>query len=297
MARSRALQERDFALLLLLPAVLCTGACIFIPIVRSVFISFFDGRLETMAAGPRWTGLENYRAVFKGGVVLRALTITVAFSSVVTAGMFIVGLALAILLNAKIRGQRALRSLALLPWVTPTVITALLWSWIFQAQYGLANYILMKVGFIDRPIAWLSDMNWALPSVMLAALWRELPFMFLMLLAGLQAIPAEMYEAATMDGAGKATSFFKITLPFLRNVIRTTVLLAVINNFKQFPLFWALTGGGPVDRTTTLSVLTYKEAFVSLDFGTAAAVSALWLVLLVGVTFAYTRAFGVAERE
>jgi multiple sugar transport system permease protein len=155
----------------------------------------------------------------------------------------------------------------------------------------------MKVGFIDRPIAWLSDMDWALPSVMLAALWRELPFMFLMMLAGLQAIPAEMYEAATIDGAGKVTAFFRITLPFLRNVIRTTVLLAVINNFKQFPLFWALTGGGPVDRTTTLSVLTYKEAFVNLDFGTAAAVSSLWLVLLVGVTLVYTRAFGAAERE
>ena len=297
MATSRAAQERAFALTLLLPAVLCTGACIFIPLVRSVLLSFFDGRLENLSAGARWTGLGNYAAVLKGGTILRSLSVTVVFSLSVTAAMLVVGFALAMLLNVKMRGQRALRSLALLPWVTPTVIAALLWSWIFQPQYGLANYLLMASGLIDRPIAWTSDMNLALPSVMLAALWRELPFMFLMLLAGLQSIPAEMYEAARIDGAGPVASFAHITVPFLRNVMRTTVLLAVINNFKQFPLFWTLTGGGPVDRTTTLAVLTYKEAFVNLDFGTAAAVSSIWLVLLVGVTLVYTRAFGAAERE
>jgi multiple sugar transport system permease protein len=121
--------------------------------------------------------------------------------------------------------------------------------------------------------------------------------MFLMLLAGLQSIPAELYEAAVIDGAGPAVSFFRITLPSLKNVIRTTVLLAVINNFKQFPLFWTLTGGGPADKTTTLAVLTYKEAFVNLDFGTAAAVSTVWLALLVCVTLVYTRVFGASERE
>lgn len=297
MTKSRAVQERNFGLWLLLPAVLLTGACIFIPIVRSVALSFFDGRLETMSQGQSWKGIENYQAIFKGGTILRSLTVTVVFAAAVTAAMFVVGLGLAMLLNTKIRGQRILRSLALLPWVTPTVISALLWSWIFQAQYGLANYLLLKFGILQRPIAWTSDIHWALPSVMIAAFWRDLPFMFLMMLAGLQSIPAEMYEAATIDGAGTVTSFFHITIPFLRNVIRTTVLLAIINNFKQFPLFWTMTGGGPVDRTTTLAVLTYKEAFVNLDFGTAAAVSSLWLVLLVGVTLAYTRIFGVSERE
>ena len=297
MVRSRAVQERRFALLLLVPALVCTGLCIFVPIVRSVVMSFFDGRLDAASEGLRWTGAANYLAVLKGGTLLRSLAVTVLFAAVVTSAMFVLGLTLAMLLNLKLRGQRVLRSLALLPWVTPTVIAALLWSWIFQPQYGLANYLLMSAGLIARPIAWTSDINLALPSVMVAALWRDLPFMFLMLLAGLQSIPAEMYEAAKMDGAGPVVSFFRITLPFLRNVVRTTVLLAIINNFKQFPLFWTLTGGGPMDRTTTLAVLTYKEAFVNLDFGTAAAVSSVWLVLLVGVTLVYTRVFRASERE
>lgn len=297
MIRSRAVQERNFAYLLLLPAVLCLGACIFIPIVRSVLLSFFDGRLDSAGSGLSWTGLGNYRSVMKGGALGRSLAVTGAFAAAVTGAMFVVGLALSLLLNAKVPGKRALRSLALLPWVTPTVITALLWAWIFQPQYGLANYLLMKVGLFSRPIAWAADMNWALPVVMVAALWRELPFMFLMLLAGLQAIPADIYEAAKIDGAGPLVIFLRITLPSLRNVIRTTVLLAAINNFKQFPLFWTLTGGGPADKTTTLAVLTYKEAFVNLDFGTAAAVSSVWLALLVGLTLAYTRVFGAAERE
>lgn len=297
MTRSRSARDRVFAVSLLVPALLCTGACIFIPILRSVSLSFFDGSLESLSQGRRWLGFENFAAVAKGGVLARSLGITALFGASVTALMFLFGMALALLLNMDIRGKRALRSLALLPWVTPTVISALLWSWIFQPQYGLANYLLMAVGAIAKPIAWTADMTWALPSVMAAALWRDLPFMFLMLLAGLQAIPKELYEAATIDGAGKVVSFFKITLPFLRNVIRTTVLLAVINNFKQFPLFWTMTGGGPVDRTTTLAVLTYKEAFVNLDFGTAAAVSTVWLALLVGLSLAYTRLFGAAERE
>jgi multiple sugar transport system permease protein len=276
---------------------LCTGTGIFVPIVRSVGLSLFNVRLAAGGTTTSWAGLGNFAAVIRNGSLVRALRVTVIFAGSVVVGMFVVGLALALLLNVRIKGQRVLRSLALLPWVTPTIITALLWSWIFQPQYGLANYLLSSLGLISRPIAWTADLTWALPAVMIAALWRDLPFMFLMLLAGLQAIPTEMYEAARIDGAGPVVSFTRITLPFLRNVIKTTVLLAIINNFKQFPLFWTMTGGGPVDRTTTLAVLTYKEAFVDLSFGRAAAVSTAWLGLLVVFSLAYTRLFRGMERE
>ncbi len=132
---------------------------------------------------------------------------------------------------------------------------------------------------------------------MVAAVWKQLPFMFLMILAGLQGIPQELHEAARIDGAGPVQDFLAVTLPSLRNVLRTTILMTVIANFKQFPLFQIMTNGGPMNRTTNLAILSYRHAFGNLDFGSGAAVATVWLVVLVAFSLVYGRIFPGSERE
>ena len=138
-------------------------------------------------------------------------------------------------------------------------------------------------------------MHLAMPSVMVAALWRQLPFMTTMLLAGMQSIPKDMYEAATIDGANKVQIFFHVTLPFLKTVIKTVTLVGVIENFKMFPLFWIMTGGGPLMATTTLAILSYQTAFISLDLGKGAAIGTLWVLLLVAFSWSYDKLYSLKE--
>lgn len=289
-------RDRRFALTLMTPATAIVTLAIFWPLVKSVWMGLTDYSLARGAAGRgRWNGFANYRAIAASGELQHALGVTLRFMSVTVTLLFALGLTLALILNHRRRGRKGLRTLALLPWVTPTLIAALLWSWMFQGQYGVVNYILLSLGVIDAPLSWLVNVDLALPSVIVAALWRQLPFMFVLLLAGLQSIPTEMYEVAHIEGAGAVPTFRYVTLPFLSNVIRTAILLSIIANFKQFPLFWTMTAGGPIDVTTTLAILSYRKAFVGLDFGAGAAVATMWLVVLLAFAAVYTRLFRARE--
>lgn len=284
-----------FSLFLILPSLVIVGFTVFIPVVKSVYMSFLDYKLSAKAVY-KWNSFENYKQIFTEGELMSSLTVTVAYVVVVVVLLVVLGLALSVILNKDIKGRRVVRSIILLPWVIPTVISALLWMWIFQPQYGVFNYLLVKFNIIGEPISWVTSVDYALPSVIIASLWRQLPFMVVMLLAGLQTIPEDMYEAARIDGANSVQTFFKITLPFLKSVLKSTVLISIIDNFKQFPLFWIMTGGGPMNKTTTLAILTYKNAFVNLNFGKGAAVSTVWLILLLVFTFVYNKAI-VSNRE
>lgn len=291
--------DRTFAILLMLPALTIITIFIFIPIAKSVFLSFTDYKLANIASGVGhlWNNFSNYKAIFTEGDLWPAIRVTFTFMSMVVMLQLFLGLILSVVLNGSIKGKRFLRSIIMLPWVIPTVITALLWMWLFQPQYGVVNYLLLEANIISQPIAMLARPALALPSVAIAALWKQIPLMTLMLLAGLQTIPSEMYEAATIDGCNGIQLFFHITIPFLRNVIRTTVLMSIIENFKQFPLFWTMTGGGPMNSTTTLAILSYRNAFVNMNFGKGAAVATVWLCLLLVVAFVYNKVFTVNEME
>lgn len=288
--------DAAFAVLTIAPTVLLVFICSFLPVAKSIYLSFLDFKLSR-AYQSLWNDFQNYKEILAQGDLGAAVKVTLVFVAVVVFLQLCLGLLLALILNSRIHGRRLARSLVLLPWVIPTVITALLWNWLYQPQYGLINYVLLKTGLIASPASWLADVKLALPSVMVTALWKQLPLMALMLLAGLQSIPVEMYEAARMDGAGALQSLRFITLPFLRSVIRTTVMISIILNFKQFPLFWIMTGGGPIDATTTLAIYSYKSAFVNLDFGKGAAIATLWLVLLVAVYLGFNRLFKINEVE
>lgn len=184
------------------------------------------------------------------------------------------------------------------PWVVPTIISALIWMWMFQPQYGLIKYIVsFFTGGKVADFAMLNNPSAALYGIGIAALWKQIPLTTLLMLAGLQNVPDDMLEAATIDGAGKVRKFFAIILPYMKSVIKIAMSMAIISNFKQFPLIWTMTGGGPQNSTTTLAILSYREAFVSNNLGSGAAVTTIWMLLMIVVIFFYNRVLGSTEMD
>ena len=269
-----------------------TAVFILIPVVDSVIKSFLDYRVRNIISGipGKWNSFANYIRLFQNSKLLPAIGITFGFVLIVVSLQFVFGMVLALVLNSKIRGVRFLRSIMMTPWVVPTIISALIWMWIFQPQYGLLKYLaaVFSGGRISD-LAMLNRPALALFGIAIAALWKQIPLTTLLLLAGLQNVPDDMLEAATVDGANSAIRFFRIVLPYMKSVIQVALSMAIIENFKQFPLVWTMTGGGPNNATTTLAILSYREAFVSNNLGSGAAVTTLWMLLMIVVVFVYNR--------
>ena len=183
------------------------------------------------------------------------------------AGQFLLGFITAIVLNQSIISRNLFRGVLLTPWVVPTVVSALLWKWIFNQQYGMFNYILNSLGIIPNFIAWIGDPQTALFSVILANIWKGFPFHMIVLLAALQTIPTEIVEAAVIDGATALQRFRYITLPYLRYIIMIDLLISIIWTFQSFTTIWTMTEGGPITATTTLAISIYRTAFQAFDMG------------------------------
>lgn len=286
--------DKQFSLMLLSPAVIITVIFILVPVVDSIYRSFFDYKVKNIISGKpgTWNNFANYVKLFTNGKLPTAMTNTLLFVFGVVIAQFILGMALALVLNTNIRFSRFIRSIMMIPWVVPTLISGLVWLWMFQPQYGLVKYF---VGILSggkiTDFAILNSPTTAMLGVSVAALWKQIPLATLLLLAGLANVPEDMLEAAKIDGANEAQRFFKITLPYMKSVIKVTVSMSIIENFKQFPLFWTMTGGGPNNSTTTMAILSYREAFVSNNFGSGAAVTTVWMLMLIAVVFVYNRIF------
>ena len=211
---------------------------------------------------------------------------------------FLLGMALALILNADIRFSRFVRSIMMAPWVVPTIISGLIWMWLYQPQYGLLKYLIsLCTGGNVTDFAILNDPKLAMLGIGIAALWKQIPLTTLLLVSGLTNVPVELLEAATIDGATSPEKFFYITIPSIMSVIKITVSMSIIENFKQFPLFWTMTGGGPDNATTTLAILSYREAFVSNNLGSGAAVTTIWMLLMIVVVFIYNRIFKAVDMD
>ncbi len=294
----RTTRDTFFSLFLDLPALVLTISFILIPIADSVVKSFQDYGVRNIISGKSgvWNDFANYVYLTKTSAFLMATLHTFSFVLAVVLLQFAISLVLSLILNTNIKGVRFLRSVMMTPWVVPTVISALIWMWLFQPQYGLVKYL---VGFVSfgkvSDFAILNNPDTALAGVGIAALWKQIPLMSLLLLAGLQNVPQDINEAAMIDGAGKIRRFFSVTLPYLSPVIKVAVSMSIIENFKQFPLFWTMTGGGPNNATTTLAVLSYREAFVSMNLGTGSSVTTVWMLMMVLVVFFYNRVFRVQD--
>ena len=291
---ARQRNDRIFAGALLLPSVLITVVFILIPVVDSVVKSFLDYEVRNIISGTpgEWNNFDNYIILFRNGRLGMSIVNTLAFVVGVVVVQFLLGMALALILNSNIKFARFVRSIMMAPWVVPTIISGLIWMWLYQPQYGLLKYLIqIFTGGSVTDFAILNNPQTAMLGIAIAALWKQIPLTTLLLVSGLTNVSEDLLEAATIDGAGSVRKFFSITIPSIMSVIKITVSMSIIENFKQFPLFWTMTGGGPDNSTTTLAILSYREAFVSNNFGSGAAVTTIWMLLMIVVIFVYNRIF------
>ncbi|POG54160.1 carbohydrate ABC transporter permease [Haloferax marisrubri] len=269
-----------------LPTLLIMGVILIYPLVRTVWLSFH------VAQGSQyvWVGLQNYIDVLEsdwlGGVIFN----TVLWTGLTVGLQFAVGIAAAMLLNTKFRGRAFVRGLWLVPWVTPGIVAALVWKWMYHPQFGVLNRFLTDIGLTDSYIAWLSNPDLAIFAIILAGVWKGFPFSMIMYLAGLQSINQDLYRAAHIDGAPWYARFWHVTLPQLRPVLKVTILLTTIWTFNYFVLVFAMTGGGPAGSTDILPNKVYTLAFNEFQFGLSSALAIImFLILMVFMVF-YVRA-------
>ncbi|GAA2008181.1 sugar ABC transporter permease [Nakamurella flavida] len=282
-SRVAAFVDRRIGWILVLPtAAAVVLVCIF-PLIQAVQISFQDNKLRNPS--PQFIGLDNYQALLSDPAVWHSLWISAVFVGLSVLFSYVIGLGLAVLLNRPMRGRGLVRAAIIIPWAVPAFVAALVWAWMYNDQFGIINSMLNDVG-VDNPPTWL-DQTWALLSLIVVMVWKSFPFQFVMLLAGLQSIPKELYESASVDGAGKWRQFFSITLPMLRPVSSIAILLAAINAFHYFPIPWIMTQGGPSKATDVIPVATYNIAFNAgdLGYGSAAAVFMFLVILLAALPF------------
>ena len=278
------LSDRAFGMLLIAPALIVFLVVIAYPIGRGIWVSFCANKLKNINS-PVWNDFKNYRDIFKRGAFWQYFGTTLVFVVLTVSIQVVLGMMLSLLLNSNIRGRKMFRGFFIIPWTIPPVVVAILWNWILQQQYGVVNYLIMRTGAISAmELNWVSDPALAMASFILACIWKQLPYMTVMLLAGLQSVDTGLVEAAHIDGANGLKSLWHIVLPSIRPVLVTCTWLSVTQNFQQFTIIKNMTGGGPVYATTTLSVAAYKEAFTSYNFGTSAAIGVLWMVFLFFIT-------------
>ncbi|GAB2896068.1 carbohydrate ABC transporter permease [Streptomyces mayteni] len=289
--RGERLSHTAFALLLTLPGLALLAAVVLYPLVAALNTGFFEQSL--VEPGRDFVGLRNYREALSDDFwpVLRH---TLVFTVGATVLPFLVGFALALALDSGIRASGFLRGLLLFPWVIPGVVVSFLWMWIFNANYGVLNGLLVRAGIIEEGVSWLGDPTTAMIAVIVTKSWASFPWMMVMLLAGLQTVPRELHEAASVEGAGAVRRFFTVTWPAVRGIAAIALLLEFIWNFQHFDTIYVLTGGGPAGATETFSVAVYQEAFRGFDLGRATALGGLWMLLLLLLVGVYLR---ISERE
>ncbi len=274
--------------LFILPASLVLALVVVYPLVSLVWISLH--RVEPLR-GPAqpFIGLDNYSRLLRDGELLGSLGQTLVWTAGSVVLQFALGLVAAVILNESFRGRGIARALLLLPWAMPAIAGAFAWKWLYHAQYGLLNEILTGLGVVERGINWLGDPATAMAAAIVTNTWRGFPFMMLMLLAAMQAIPRELYEASAVDGASFGRQLRHVTLPLVRPVVFVVTLLAGIWTFNNFTYIYVLTGGGPAGRTEILITYVYRNGFEYFRFGYAAALSIVLFGLVVVFSALYVR--------
>ncbi|WP_298845494.1 carbohydrate ABC transporter permease [uncultured Salinicola sp.] len=272
---------------LIAPTVLVFCAVILYPLISAIYLSLFSIYTPTLAG--EWVGVDNYTALLASGDFWNAALNTLIWTVGTLMLQLVFGVAMALLLNQSIVFQSLARSLVLFPYFLSTVVAVLVWRWLFNDLYGILNHVLLIAGLIDAPVNWLGQMPNAMISIILVGAWKYFPFVVIVVLARLQSIPEQLYEAATIDGAGPFQRFTDITLPQLRDVLVVVVLLRAIWDFKEFDLIYLMTGGGPARATQTLSLLVYEEAFRLNRMGMASTYAVAMMLVLLGFTLVYLR--------
>ncbi|KAA8996148.1 sugar ABC transporter permease [Affinibrenneria salicis] len=255
------------------------------PLARTIWLSFTDAALIGSGETPAWIGLENYLFALTDADFLAAIARTLYFTVVSVALEGVIGVLVALLLNQRFHGRNVLRVLVILPWALPTIVNAMMWRLNFNPDYGSINALLTQLGVIDGYRSWLGGPDSALNAVMLADIWKNYPLVTLLVLAALQSVPEDLYEAARLDGASAWRRFRAITFPAIVAPLSVALVLRTIDAFKIFDIIYVMTRGGPVDSTKTLSFFVYQESFSYLRAGSGAAYAIL-MALMCGVLIA-----------
>jgi multiple sugar transport system permease protein len=255
-------------------------------VVASFLMSFTRWDIIT---SPEWVWFQNYTDMMRSELFWEVFRNTVYFVILAVPLSVIGSLALALLVNNSLRGITFFRTAYFLPVVSSMIAVALVWSWIFNPEYGLLNYLLLELFGIRGP-AWLYDTTWALPAMVLVTVWKGLGYSMVIFLAGLQNIPQHLYEAATVDGAGSWRRFLHVTLPMLSPTTFFILVITLINAFQVFEQTYVLTKGGPANSTLTLSYYVYQNAFQFFQMGNAAALSYILFAIIFSVTLIQFRA-------
>jgi ABC-type sugar transport system permease subunit len=278
------LRRNGAGYLLIAPAFLTLLAVIGYPMIMAFGMSLRKMILIKPHLGQPFVGLENYRAVLEAPFFWKAVWQTGIWTGTNVAAQLVLGLATALLLNNNFPGRGLARGIMLIPWITPSVVAVLTWKWMYDAQFGVINHFLLQTGLLERSVAWLGNTETAMGAVIIESVWKGTPFVFVMLLAGLQSVPGELYDSAKVDGAAGLQRFRFITLPLLKPTIVIAATLTTIYTFNNFPAIWLMTEGGPLRSTETLTILVYKHAFQAFNFGEASAIGVItFLVLLLFV--------------
>lgn len=278
---------------LILPTILLLAFLYGYPIILTVWQSF--NKVNLLNASMDFIGLENYKLVFKDPVFYKTILLTVKYTVVTVFLKVSLGFLFAYLLHKEMFLKKQSRFLLLIPWAIPQVAVATAWRWILNGDYGYLNYILMKLNLLSKPIWFLSSPKFAFLSASFVDTWIGIPMMCMMFLAGLEAIPSSLYEAAEIDGAGRFRQFKDITLPGIKKVSTTILILVTIWTFNSFNVIFVLTGGGPMRATETMIIKVYNEAFSRFNLGMAATLSVITMVILSIMTAIYLKGLDFYE--
>ncbi|MFR9793514.1 carbohydrate ABC transporter permease [Streptomyces sp. MB22_4] len=250
------------------------------PIVENIVMSFQQYTTTTFYTGAApFVGLRNYAGILSSDLFSKTLRTTVLFTAGSLAGQFVLGLALALFFHRRFPLGRVLRSLLLLPWLLPLVVSATTWRWMLDTDTGVVDHTLRGLHLVSSGVPWLTGTSQALASVILVNIWVGIPFNTAILYGGLQDIPAHLYEAAKLDGAGPLTSFRRITWPLLRPVAGVVLVLGVVYTLKVLDIILIVTGGGPADATETIATRSYELSFQQFEFGRGAALGNVLVVI------------------
>jgi multiple sugar transport system permease protein len=286
-------RERFHGWYFLAPTLVFLACVIVLPLAHAFWTSFH--RIRGLNA--TFVGFANYARVLGDEAFWRSFQVSLAFVSVSVAAHMILGLALALALDRVRVARTALRILFLTPWMVAAAVGATIWLWLLEPQFGVVNHLLLRAGFVAAPVAWLGEPGTAFAAVTAVEIWRGVPFVMLLMLAGLQTIPAEQYEAADIDGASAWQRFRWITLPNLKYLIVVASTLDIINVVRHYDIIGVMTGGGPAGATEVLPALLYNTAFRANRFGEAAAIGVLLLLVVLVFAVLYLRATGIGRSE
>ena len=287
-AQSRKHWDRKWIpYVLLAPALVTIFIIIISPLLTTIYYSF--NNIDLIRDRTTFIGFDNYIELFTSRLFWKAVEINLKFAAIVVSVPTLMGLFFALLLVENFKGRSIGRTLLILPWALPWIVIGLLWNWLVNAQFGAINGLLYSLGLIDKYIPFMANEHWALIFTALASAWRQTSFSAILLLAALQTIPEDLYDAAKVDGAGMRARFRFITFAWLRPTLTIVLLYNIVLGFLQFDAVWIMTQGGPGDATMLISVLLYRYSFINFDLGMGAAVSNVLGLITMAVGLIFVR--------